>query len=245
MSEAVDGVVAFTTPVVLAFPTLFEAKKFKGKGGKEQGEPKFGASFVLDPESSDTKALKSKAMQVAKAKWPGRDVAAESRPRVMKDDTTGETVTMPSKFTFPFKSGDKLCAERVAKLANEGKQDDGKGDFQKGKVMIKVSSKFQPRMAVIVGGKIIDLDTPELITLHKGKFFFGAEVLLQVNVVAYDKVGDGGTDGVTIYPNLVLATGKGTRLSGGASAAEVFKGYVGTVSTVDPGVNDIGDDIPY
>ena len=243
MSEAVDGTVAFTTPVVLAFPNLFEAKKFKGKGGKEQGEPKFGASFTLDPESPDTKSLKSKAMQVAKAKWPGRDVAAESRPRVVTDEQ-GVSMTLPAKFAFPFKSGDKLCAERVAKLAKEGKQDDGKGDFQKGKIVIKVSSKFQPRLAVIAGGKIVDLDTPELITLHRGKFFFGAEVLLQVNVVGYDKVGDGGTDGVTIYPNLILATGKGTRLSGGASAAEVFKGYVGNISAEDPGSNaDMEDDM--
>lgn len=244
MSEKIDGTIALTAPVILAFPNLFEARKFKGRGGKESGEPKFGASFALDPEHADTTALKSLAMRVAKAKWPGRDVAAESRPRKVKDEDGNESV-LPAKFLFPFKSGDKLCAERVAKLAREGKADDGKGDFQNGKVMIKVSSKYQPRLAVIAGGKIVDLDTPELITMHKGKFFFGAEVLLQVNVVAYDKVGDGGSDGVTIYPNLVLATGKGTRLSGGASAAEVFKGYAGHVSAEDPGVNDMDDDINF
>jgi hypothetical protein len=243
MSEKVDGTIALTTPVILAFPNLFEAKKFKGKGGKEQGEPKFGASFALDPAHADTTTLKSLAMRVAKAKWPGRDVAAESRARKVMDGD--QEVILPSKFTFPFKSGDKLCAERVAKLAKDGKPDDGKGDFQIGKVMIKVSSKFQPRLAVIANGKIVDLDTPELITLHKGKFFFGAEVLLQLNVVGYDKVGDGGTDGVTIYPNLILATGKGTRLSGGASAAEVFKGYVGSVSADDPGSNDLMDDSSF
>lgn len=245
MSERIDGTIALTTPVVLAFPNLFEAKKFKGKGGKEQGEPKFGASFALEPEHADTTAIKALAMRVAKAKWPGRDVAAESRPRKVKDEDGNESV-LPARFAFPFKSGDKLCMGRVAKLVEKGKADDGKGDFQKGKVMIKVSSKFQPRLAVIAGGKIVDLDTPELITLHKGKFFFGAEVLLQVNVVAYDKVGETGSDGVTIYPNLILATGKGTRLNGGTSAAEVFKGYAGHVSAEDPGNNaDMDDDIPF
>ena len=245
MNDRVDGTIALTTPVVLAFPNLFEAKKFKGKGGKEQGEPKFGASFTMAPDSADTTALKALAMRVAKAKWPGRDVAAESRPRKVKDEEGNESV-LPAKFNFPFKSGDKLAAERVAKMAKEGKPDDGKGDFQKGKVVIKVSSKYQPRMAVIVGGRIIDLDTPELITAHKAKFYFGAEVLLQLNVVGYDKVGEGGSDGVTIYPNLILATGKGTRLSGGASAAEVFKGYAGQMSTEDPtGGEVMDDDIPF
>jgi hypothetical protein len=75
----------------------------------------------------------------------------------------------------------------------------------------------------------------------KPKFYFGVEVLPQFNFVAYDGVGNN-LDGVTAYLNMVFTTNKGKRLSGGASAAETFKGYAGHTSTEDPTAGG-GDEI--
>lgn len=225
-----NGIFDLTVPVVLAHPHLFEAVKFK-RNGKEQGEPKYGASFVFDADNPDLKDLKARAVALAKAKWPGRDIAADFKAK---------------QFKFPWASGDGIVLKRVAKLQAAGKQDDHKGDFQLGKVVLKSSSKYAPRMAVIANGKIVDLDSANT-SGFKGQFYFGVKVLAQLNLVAYDGVGETGLDGVTAYINLVLSTNKGERLSGGASAAEVFKGYVGTVSAEDPtaGGENLDDEIPF
>lgn len=218
-----DGIYNLTIPAVMSHPHLTEPKAYQ-RNGKSTGEPKYGASFVFPIDSEDLKGLKAKAAQLAKAKWPGRD---------LKD------------LKFPFAAGDKLRQARLDKLKAAGKAVDEKGDFQAGMVVMKSSSKYAPRLSAIVNGKVVDFETPEQVTAHKSMFFFGAEVLAQFNFVPYDGVGDGGRPGVTAYLNLVLATGKGKKLSGGASASEVFKGYVGTHSNEDPtdGLSD--DEIPF
>lgn len=225
-----NGVFDLTVPVVLAHPHLFEAVKFK-RNGREQGEPKFGGSFVFEADNPDLAALKARAVALAKAKWPGRDIAADFKA---------------GKFKMPWSAGDKIVAKRVAKLQAASKQDDHKGDFQLGKVVVKSASKYAPRLAVIANGKIVDLDSTNTAAF-KGQFYFGVKVLAQFNIVPYDAVGDTGLDGVTAYINLVLSTNKGERLSGGASAAEVFKGYVGSVSAEDPtaGTENLDDEIPF
>lgn len=231
MADKIDGLYTLTAPVVLAHPSLVTARAFKAKG-KEKGEPKFGGSFIFDLDSNDLKAMKAKALQVAAARWPGRDCAGESKGKVVVEK--GENVRMPPTFKFPFTSGDKIADKRVAKLKAEGKEDDGKGDFQRNKVVVKTSSKFAPRLAVLLNGKPTDL-TEETLKAHQNKFYFGVNVLAQFNFVPYDAVGEGGTDGVTVYLNSVLTLNTGEKLSsGGAPASEVFKGYVGTASTEDP-----------
>ena len=232
MTTEQNGIIDITTPVVLCFPNLTEAKKFKGKNGKESGEPKFGASFMFTPDHPDFKRIKDRALALAKAKWPSRDIVAEYKA---------------GTFKMPWNDGTKLADKRIAekKKANPAWQDDGKGDFQRGNFIIKSASKFAPRLAYIEGGKI----SPDLegaaVNLHKGKFYFGAKVLAQINLVPYDKAGETGVDGVTAYTNLVLTTNTGTRLSGGASAAETFKDYAGKLSDQDPtagGVEDTSSD---
>ena len=233
MTTEQNGIIDITTPVVLCFPNLTEAKKFKGKNGKESGEPKFGASFMFTPDHPDFKRIKDRALALAKAKWPSRDIVAEYKA---------------GTFKMPWNDGTKLADKRIAekKKANPAWQDDGKGDFQRGNFIIKSASKFAPRLAYIEGGKI----SPDLegaaVNLHKGKFYFGVEVLAQVNFVAYDGVSEN-PDGVTAYINLVLTTGKGKRLSGGQSAADAFKGYVGNVSAEDPtaGADELDDEISF
>lgn len=230
MSELVS-IYNLTVPTVLVHPNLITAKPFKGKGGKETGEPKFSGSFVLPPGHADFDGLRAVAKAVALAKWPGRDVAGEAKNRL---------------FAFPFSSGNALIQKRINSLKAKGKEYTGDADFQKDAIILKSSSKFQPRLSVIVNGKPVDLDETT-IPVHKGKFYFGVQSLAQFNFVAYEGVG-ANPDGVTAYLNMVLSLNRGEKLtSGGPSAAEVFSAYAGVASSEDPTGSTLGlnDDISF
>lgn len=215
MTEAqkTDGFFNLTMPVVMTFPVLFEAKAFK-KNGKETGEPKFKASFVFPKDSEDLKALKTLAAKLARSKWPDKPF---------------------SELLFPFANGDVQADERKKK----GKDD---SEHLRGMIVMTAKSKYEPRLAYIDKGKIIDLETDTAKLAAKGKFYAGVEVLSQVNLVAYDGVGSN-KSGVTAYLNMVLSTCKGDRLSGGQTASEAFKGYVGGVSAEDPTAPGTGESL--
>lgn len=199
-----DGVFNFTQPVVMSFPHLFEAVAFK-KNGRETGEAKYSANFNFPADSEDLKTLKTLAARVARAKWPDKPF---------------------SEIAFPFTSGDKLADDRKQK----GKSD---GEYTRGKVVMVSRSKYEPRLAYVEKGKIVDCESDMAKQAAKNKFYSGAEVLAQINFQAYDGVGSN-KDGVTAYLGMVLTTGKGTRLSGGQTASEAFRGYAGAVSAEDP-----------
>jgi Protein of unknown function (DUF2815) len=214
-----DGIFNLTLPVIMSFPSLFEAKAFK-KNGKDAGEAKFSANFNFPADSEDLKGLKQLAAKLARAKWPDKQF---------------------SDLAFPFTSGDKLADKRKEK----GKDD---GDFMRGKVVLTAKSKYEPRLSYIEKGRIIDLETEMAKAAAKGKFYPGVEVLAQVNLCPYDGVGQN-KSGVTAYLNMVVSTCKGDRIAGGQMGSETFKGYVGSVSAEDPTAPgagaDMGDEIPY
>lgn len=230
MSETPESIFNLTVPVVLAHPHLLEAVKFKGKNGKETGEPKYSGSFIFPENNPDIGGLKAKALAVGKAKWPGRDLVADAKERT---------------FAFPFSNGNALIQKRIKTLKDKNKEYTGDADFQKDAIVLKSSSKFQPRLSIIENGKVIDL-TEETIKVHKNKFYFGVFALAQFNFVAYDGVGQN-PDGVTAYLNMVLSLNRGEKLtSGGPSAAEVFAGYAGSLSGEDPTTGlGMDDDIPF
>lgn len=205
-----------TLPVVMTHPNLFVARAF-GQKGKETGEPKFSANFILNADNADLAAMKQAAAKVARARWPSRDL---------------------KELKFPFSSGDKTNERRKAK----GKKAD---EHIAGKVVVAGRSKYQPRLAIIENGRgIVDLEGSAL-EANKGKFYPGVEVLAQFNFVAYDGVG-ANPDGVTAYLNMVLSTNKGKKIATGASASEVFKGYAGHSTTEDPtGGDALDDEIPF
>lgn len=206
MSDKTLGIYNLNSPAVMTFPNLFEPKAFKGSNGKETGEPKYSANFLLSADHPDLKPLKTLAVSVAQARWPGRELKS---------------------LVFPFSSGDKLNE----KLTQRG----GKPrDFQAGKVVIAARSKFQPRLSGIVNGKLVDFDNDAAIAANKGMFYSGVLVLAQFNMTAYQGIGQN-PDGVNVYLNMVMSTNKGERIAtGGVSAAEAFRGYVGQVSDTDP-----------
>lgn len=216
MSEAKEGTVSLTAPVTLTFPNLDEARAVKNKAGKASGDPKFSVNLEFDADSTDLAALKAEAVKVARAKWPGVDVKS---------------------LKFPFTSGTALADKAQAKGKDR--------EFSRGKAVLTARSKFQPRLSTIKGGGAVDIDGDDK-SLVKKLFYSGCQVLAQVNFQAYDAVNEDGKDGVTAYINMVLSLNKGTRLTGGQSAAEVFKSYIGTTTDEDPTAgDDLDDEIPF
>jgi len=216
----VDGRYVFTTAVRMPFGNLITPVAV-GKKGKAKGDPKYSGTFLIDTDSPDLAAAKAKAAEVARAKWPGRDL---------------------KELKFPFTLGD-----RRAEKSKAGGKD---GSFFLGKVVLDARSKYEPRLAILAGKTVRDLTGAQVQTEGKTKFYNGCWVVPQVNFVAYDgqqeddghghKIGN--PDGVTAYLDAVLWVKDGERI-GGASAAETFRAYAGSVSGEDPTGGD--DDIPF
>lgn len=223
-NSATSSIVTVLNPVTLIYATLFEPKPF-GKPGKTQGEPKFSASFVFTKDNPDFDTIKSQAVAVAQAKWPGRDVGGDWKA---------------GRFTLPFSSGASQIAKKKAAAAKDGKEYDGRLDFLDGQYVLKTSSQFRSRFAVIENGKITpDLEGAALET-NKSKFYNGVKCLIEINLRAYDGVGTG-ADGVTAYLNIITSLNVGERIQGGRSASEAFAGYAGKATAENP----MKDEIPF
>lgn len=218
-----DGIYGLTIPVVMTWPNLFEARQYK-ENGIAKGEPKFSADFIFTPDNEDMKAIKTLVGGLAKNAWP-------DRPFFL---TTVEGVKIPN-IALPWKSGN----ERADKLKTADKPDDHLRD----KIVLKASSKHQPVLAYIKNGKKFICDNPTALASAKDKFYNGVKVYAEFNFAIREKKGDSGIPGITAYLNGVLSTCEGTKLSGGRSATDMFKGYVGSVSAEDPTAPGAGEDL--
>lgn len=208
------GLFTFNTPVMCAFPNLFEAKAVKRKG-KETGDPKYSLNLVVPKDHPEYALFRAHVAKVARAMFPDK----------------------------PF-SDMKLCIADGTKLAEKRKAKSGKddGDFQRDKMVIVSRSKYRPALSALVGGKIVEF-SDENIALAKKYFWFGVECCVQVNCTAYDAIDEDGKPGVTAYLQSVMSLNKGKRIAGGGqSAAETFKGYVGKQSMEDPTSGELLDD---
>lgn len=224
MSEAKnEGTkVALTQPVVSTFPNLDKPRAVE-RNGKPTGEPKYSLNAEFDPASQDFAAFKAACIAAARAKWPGRDIAADYKA---------------GNFKMPWTNGDKLADK--AKLKGKDRE------FSRGKIVVTSRSKFQPILSVVQNGKITDIDGEAGAQLIRKVFYNGTEVLAEFNLQAYDAVDDTGKDGVTAYLNRVLSLNRGARLSGGQSSAEVFKSYIGAATDEDPTAgDDLDAEIPF
>ncbi len=215
------GIYQLTTPVTMTFPNLMEAKAVMLKG-KATGDPKFSANFEFAADHPDLQALKAKAVEIARAMWPNRDFASD---------------VAANNFSFPFTNGDKLADKAKAKNKDR--------EFSRGKAVLTSRSKFEPKLAVLENGKLVDYEGDRR-ALAKNKFYSGVLVLAEINFVAYPGVGQN-PDGVTAYLNGVVSLNKGDRVAGGSSLAETFKDYVGHATDVDPtaGAGNLADEIPF
>lgn len=201
------NVYSLTAPVSASYLNLIVPRAV-GKKGHTQGDPKFSANFRFKPDHPDLRGIVAMAQKVAAQKWPGRDL---------------KTIKMP------YAAGDKLADK--AKAEGRDREED------RGLVILVSRSKFQPGLAGIVNGAVLDL-TGDAIKAHQDLFYNGVEVFAQFNFQPYE--GGGQPDGVTAYLNMVLSTGKGQKLKGGggASAAETFSAYAGKPTAENPFVEN-------
>lgn len=198
----VDGRVYFNKPVRALYCNVTEARKFK-KNGKEVGDAKFDATFEFDAET--LKPLMAKAIEVAKAKWPGRDL---------------------KELKFPFKKAEDQIARTLRKTP-----DKDVSMFTPNTFIMAARSKYVPALSYRDGKKVVDF-TEANKALAKQKFYNGCYVLAAVTFVPYTGDED---DGVNAYLDIVMWDKDGPKIATkGASASEAFKGYLGTVSSEDP-----------
>lgn len=233
MTEKRDTRFTATNPKILMFPHLHEAVFMQLGAGRTSKDKSFSASFVIEPTDPDLEGMRRLILSIAKDAFPaefGRALEAvlrgEKRALTSADLAALMQLLAPS-LDFPITSGDAKADARQAK----GKSD---GEFMRGKFVLKASSgeQYPPALGGIENGRAVDYDTAEKLAMSKPKFFFGAEVFFQVSFRDY-RVGNN-KPGIKAYLSKVFATGKGTKLTSGASAAETFSGYMGQLSGVDP-----------
>jgi hypothetical protein len=208
---------AATTPVLMTFPNLLEAKRVK-RNGKETGDPKYSANFEFDLANADQvamlTALRDEMLRIAAERWPHM---------MPVTDLYGGPIN------FPVTRGDFL--------ADKAKAKDKDREFSRGKVVLVARSKYQPNLSALLGGKLVEFNSEDTVKANGKVFYSGSDALFQINLQAYDAIDEGDKPGITAYLNQVCSLNRGKKLTGtGASAATVFSGYVGTVSQVDPTV---------
>lgn len=221
----IDGRFTFSKPVTLIEfgGELFEARKFK-RAGKETGDtPRYGATFLIPLTDTQTvEAVKAKAAEVVKQKWPGRPL---------------------SELAFPFKNGDKLYEKKQAALVAEGKPNLEINAFYKGHMVIVARSKYAPILSALEGGKIVEYSGNRRPLLQP-RLYSGALVAPSLNLVPYLGVGNN-SDGVTAYLDHVIWLGEGKRIMNQKSATEVFRGFQGHATTENPTGSALDDEIPF
>lgn len=226
----------FQTAHRASHANIVEPKAFE-KGGVKKGDPKYSALFIIEPENPDLARLKAEATAMLKAKANGKTIRAR---RLTQEEVDAGTFV---EVNVPWKSGDKE-ADRL-KAKNNG--DDSKGSIYRGQVLLKASSKYQPALSAIEGGKIVDFVTDEAKAVAGKKYFYSGAYLVPGFGLHWYKGDEGKPDGVSLYFNAALFAKHGPRLGGRThNAAEAFKGYIGNISQEDPtggaASEDLGDD---
>lgn len=222
----VDGRYALTVPARMPFGDPFTAKiviKEKGKyvvrepkTPAEAATAKFSITFMLGADSPDLIPMKQKAVQVAQAQWPGRDM---------------------KELKFPWETGDKRIAKEKATAEKEGRKPRDNA-FMAGNLLVTARTKNRPALAYIENGQIIDVNDATL-SIAKSKIYPGCYVVAKINFATYEgqrdeETGFGNPDGVNAYLDMVMKVKDGERIGGGPSASVVFKDYIGTMTAEDP-----------
>lgn len=207
--------------------------------GKENGEPKFGLTMLLDPadigkfrKEVDGKLVEVNVTEVckelAKQKWPELTLQ-EMFPKKPSGDSD-----------WPIKNGDKII-ELNAKKAKPKKL-----DFLAGKVQIGTSAshKVPPRLSYFdpVQGKnvTLDRDNPEDMKKIKKLFLSGNYGFCEISIVPNEV---NGKCYLTFYLNHIRYKKEGERIGGGSSMMDRFDGIDGGEGDFDPtaGDDDFGD----
>lgn len=201
----------FTSPVIGAFPNLFEARKFRDQRGIESKEANFSIALLMRPDHPDLPSLKEALSVAAREEW---------------GDISNMTID------WALKSGDAL--------ADKAKREGKNNEYFRGFLVLRASTgeKYPPGLGSLVNGAIRNVapSGPER-DVRKGEFFGGMDCLAEIQLKAY-AVGNN-TPGVKAYLQVVVSLGGEAKseLSGGGgrTAESSFSDYRGHVSaTVDP-----------
>lgn len=222
----------FANPVRLGFTNIIKAKAYK-QNGKETGEPRFDATFILDTDSADLKSIKELCIAELKAMYPGKKIVTRRLTQEEFDD--GGTVEV----RVPWQDGSKAADK--AKAATPPKDQ----EFFRGKITLKAASKYAPALSGNENGKIATYANPETRASLDKLFYSGAWVAPYVELHTY-KAREEKPGGVSLYLTAVHFVKHDTKLMGGGkvNAAKVFKSYAGGVSEVNP-TDDLDDEIPF
>lgn len=238
---------AFTDGYRGTYVNIIEARAFKKKG-QDKGDPKYGASFIVEPKmidkdgksvidpASDLGKLQTEVARMLKAKHPGKKLVI-GRRMTQEELDSGTAVEV----NVPWQKGEKLVAAMKSKDGGPA-SDEKKADALKvyaGKVIIKGSSKYRPAIdAVEPGtGKILSFTNSDegVIKAQASKFFYSGAFFLPTFSLNYYDGDEGKPSGVSLYLNALLFTKHGERIGGrNHNPAEAYKGYLGKISQEDP-----------
>ncbi len=213
-------VYTFKEPTRTAFSNIIAARAYQ-EAGKSLGEPRYDATFILEPNSADLVALKDLCIAMAKTLYPGKKLVARRLTQEELDDGGVVEVAMP--WRDGTKDADKAKAENKDR------------EFYRGKIIVKAASKYAPALSGIEGGKVVSYTNPETRATLDKFFYSGAYLAPYVQLHSY-KARDNKPGGVSLWLNAVCFVKHGPKLAGGGQVnpAEVFAQYAGTVSAADP-----------
>lgn len=213
-----------TEAVPTAFMNVVNPVAFK-KAGKESGSPRYSATFVFEPTSTDLKNLKALIADKIKAAFPGKKLV--SRRLTQEELDSGNCVEVK----LPWADGTKFADE------GQNAAEKRNNEWARGKVLVKSGSddKHPPGLSVVENSKVVEFASPEARASSAGKFYSGAYVVAQFGLNIYPAKGDT-PGGCSLWPRAVcfVKNGPKTTGGGGVNQAEVFRSFAGAVSQVNP-----------
>ena len=210
----------FTTSHRVSYADILEPRSFQKKG-QAKGDPRYSGTFLIEPNDPDFLKLKNEVTALLQA-----NNKTGKKLKIGRLTEEQEKANTHVEIQVPWKSGDKE-ADRMKAAGKDG-------EVFRGLILLKASSKYQPALAALDNGKLLEFATPESIAAAKKYFYSGAYLVPSVGLHYYK--GDAGKpDGVSRYLNAVMFAKHGPRLGGrSVNAAETFKGYIGSIKDEDP-----------
>lgn len=207
----------------VSYADIMEPRAFQKKG-QAKGEPRYSGTFLIDPADTDLAKLKAEVTALLQA-----NNKSGKKLKIGRLTEEQEAANSHVEIQVPWKDG--------TKFANAQKADGKDGEYARGLILLKASSKYQPQLDAFDQGKLLHFDpavNPADAVAAK-KYFYSGAYLVPSFGLHYYKGDKDKPDGVSLYLNAVLFAGHGPRLDGrAANAAETFKGYIGSIKDVDP-----------
>jgi hypothetical protein len=217
------------SPEVLIDGNVVTAKPFK-----EGDTPKFSALVGFKPNSEPLLDLTRSLIAFAKEK--GKLTDADLGPLVHLV-RTGEA--QPSAIGWPLKSGTEKADSKVVEKEEKLQRpltDDEKRDDRRGLVIFTARTVHKFARSIVRSAQFVELDAPGL-AMAEDAFSSGNKVMLQVKWNWYPKNGLIPA-GCNAYLEKLGSVGEKVPFKkvfgGGKSSHDVFGGYVGKATMVDP-----------